>query len=65
MVSESDCHPEDRSSIPGQDTVVSTANQANMGTRWLKVRENVSLNESVVALYCSSTHNMNEISGII
>ena len=25
MVSASDCHPEDRSSIPGQDNVVSTA----------------------------------------
>ena len=25
MVSASDCHPKDRSSIPGQDTVVSTA----------------------------------------
>ena len=25
MVSASDCHPKDRSSIPGQDTLVSTA----------------------------------------
>ena len=55
MVSASDCHPEDRSSIPGQATVVSTAYPGEHGYPIAKARENVSLNESVVALIDSCT----------